>query len=149
MVQYSSSLAQSLFPFLQEEDARVMFGLMDELVCREGTVLFSRNDPAEAVYFLIDGKIAVQKKTGFGERVQVVALLMAGAPIGERGLLDGKKRGATLLAVEESRLLVLKKKSFEQFTKSNPVPAVHVLSWILDRVTLRLQKNSERLAHVL
>ena len=91
----------------------------------------------------------MQNKTGFGERMQVVALLDPGAPIGERGLLGHRTRGATLTVVKDSELLVLSQEEFDILVDEDPVLVIKLLKWLLSRVSLRLEKNSERLAHVL
>jgi len=149
MVQYDAQLKDSIFSFLQEDEARDLFHVMDERFCKSGTILFEKDDPAECLYFVITGKIAVQKRTGFGERTQVVALLGTGAPIGEGGLLEEKLRGSTLFVVQDSRLLVLEKSVFQQLSSDYSGLAVKILRWLLARVALRLQKSSERLAYVL
>jgi CRP/FNR family cyclic AMP-dependent transcriptional regulator len=87
--------------------------------------------------------------TGFGDRLQVVALLDAGAPVGESGLLDNQSRGATLAAVEDSCLLLLSRQDFANISVTHPVLAVKILKWLMARLSIRLKKNSERLAHVL
>jgi len=98
---------------------------------------------------LVSGRMAVQKQTGFGDRMQVVALLDAGAPLGESGLLNAQSRGATLTAVVDSRLLSLSRQAFVEITNHTPALAVKVLTWLMGRLALRLKKSSERLAHVL
>ncbi len=81
--------------------------------------------------------------------MQVIALLTNGAPVGEKGLLKSLSRGATLIAVKDSRLLSLSKESFNALIVESPDIAVKLLKWLLAKVSLRLEKNSERLTHVL
>jgi CRP-like cAMP-binding protein len=91
----------------------------------------------------------VQNKTGFGEKMQVVALLDPGAPVGEKGLLGPRPRGATLVAVKDSKLLTLSGDAFDILADKSPVLAIKLLKFLLNRVSLRLEKSSERLTHVL
>jgi CRP-like cAMP-binding protein len=149
MVAYNTHLKESCFSFLQEDEAQILLDLMDERICNAGSHLFMRGDSADCLYLVVSGKIAVQKRTGFGKRTQVVALLGPGAPVGESGLLEKKVRGSTLLAVQDSKLLVLQKASFLKLSSENNDLAIKTLKWLLERVVMRLQKNSERLAHVL
>lgn len=149
MVAYDTHLKERCFSFLQEDEAHFFLSLMDERICKAGTHLFEKGDPADCLYLVVSGKIAVQKRTGFGERTQVVALLGPGAPVGEGGLLEKKERGSTLLVVQDSKLLVFKRSAFLQLCRENNSLAVKILQWLLERVVVRLQKNSERLAHIL
>ncbi|MBU1566414.1 MAG: cyclic nucleotide-binding domain-containing protein [Proteobacteria bacterium] len=149
MAEYNSQLHEDFFPFLDKSEATALMTAMEISEIRAGTILYKINDSADCLYVLVSGKIAVQKKTGFGDRMQVVALLDPGAPLGESGLLDTQYRGATLMVVVDSRLLVLSRRAFAEITTLTPILAVKVLTWLMTRLSLRLKKSSERLAHVL
>lgn len=149
MVEYSSQLHEECFAFLDKADASALFYALEIVEIKGGTLLYAENDAADCMYVLISGRIAVQKKTGFADRTQVVALLDPGAPLGESGLLTAQSRGATLTAVTDSRLLLLSRQAFAEITINTPSLAVKVLTWLMGRLALRLKKSSERLAHVL
>lgn len=149
MVEYSSQLHEECFTFLDKAEALALFCAMEIFEIKGGTPLYAENDAASCMYVLISGRIAVQKQTGFGDRMQVVALLDPGAPLGESGLLAAQSRGATLTAVVDSRLLLLSRHAFAEITINTPSLAVKVLTWVMGRLALRLKKSSERLAHVL
>ena len=126
-----------------------MLAAMELVFYPAGTEIFKKGDPADCLYLLTAGRVAVQNKTGFGERRQVIALLDPGAPVGEKGLLGSGVRGATVTAVQDSELLILDHESFAKLAGDHPVLAIKVLQWLLHRVSLRLEKSSERLVHVL
>lgn len=149
MAEYSSQLHEECFSFLDKPDTLVLLTAMENTEIKAGTTLYKANDSADCLYVLVSGKIAVQKQTGFGDRMQVVALLDPGAPLGESGLLSTQSRGATLIAVADSRLLSLSRQAFIEITTHTPTLAAKVLTWLMGRLALRLKKSSERLAHVL
>jgi len=149
MIEFSVGLQKNIFPFLAAEEARVLLEVMGEVSCAAGTVLFNKSEPADTVYFLVAGKVAVQKSTGFGDRTQVVALLDAGAPVGEGGIVGEQHRGSTVIAVKDSQLLSLSCSAFEKISSEFPGIANRLLRWLLSRVSLRLKKNSDRLAYIL
>lgn len=149
MGDYSAELLGSSLSFLEEREAQKVLKGMSPVSLESGNSLYSLNDPADCLYLLVSGRIAVRTRTGFGDRMQVVALLDPGAPIGEGGLLNGQTRGATLTAVTDSQLLSLSRQSFEDLSASDPALAVKLLKWLMEKVSLRLKKSSERLAHVL
>jgi CRP-like cAMP-binding protein len=122
---------------------------MEALDLDAGAILFRSGQSAVHFYVLVAGRIAVQKHTGFAERMQVVALLDPGAPLGECGLLKGRQRGATLTAVQPCRLLSLSAQAYEVLAQTHSPLALKLLTWVVGRISLRLQKSSERLALVL
>jgi CRP/FNR family cyclic AMP-dependent transcriptional regulator len=149
MMTFTPELHQCCFGFLSEEEAQRVCALMTTRELAPGEVLFSSGQQSEEIYFLLAGKLAVQQSTGFGNRMQVVALLDPGAVVGESGILPGRNRGATVVAASPSWLGVLTCRQFAELSTSAPVLGRKILFHLLDRLTLRLQKSSERLARVL
>ena len=149
MVEYSPRLHKECFSFLDREDTSALLSVMEMVELQAGSLLYAADDPADCLYIVVAGRVAVQKETGFGDRMQVVALFDPGAPLGESGLLTDKVRGATLTAVSDTRLLILSRQALSTLAIHNPALVVKILTWLLDRLALRLQKSSERLAHVL
>ena len=149
MVALTAALHEFCDTFLDLVEAETLLAVMESVSSPAGYEIFKKGDPADCVYLLVRGRVAVQNKTGFGERTQVIALLDPGAPLGEKGLLGGGVRGATLTAVQDSELLVLTHEAFDEVVRGNPEIAVKFLQWLLKRVCLRLEKSSERLVHVL
>jgi len=149
MIEYSAELHECCFSFLQKNEAGILLEGMKTVSVAAGTTIFKKGDSADCVYFVQTGQVAVQNKTGFGEKMQVVALLDPGAPVGEKGLLGPRARGATLVAVKDSKLLTLSEEAFDILADKSPALAIKLLKFLLNRVSLRLEKSSERLTHVL
>jgi len=149
VAEYSVELHDLLFPSFSREDVKLLLPLFDEINVQAGGVLFYSGDAGDKLFFVLSGQLAVQKKTGFAEKTQVVALLGSGAPVGERALLGNSVRGATLLAVKDSRLLSLSKVVFDRIKGENSQLAMRLLELLLTKTALRLEKISDRLAHVL
>ena len=68
---------------------------------RRGDKLFVENDPADALYLVGSGRIAIANKSIDG-RESMVALMEAGDLFGEMGLFDGLGRSAEARALETS-----------------------------------------------
>lgn len=149
MVAFSTALHECCCKFLDQTEAEKLLLVMEKVSYPAGSEIFNKEDHADCVYFLITGRVAVQNKTGFGERKQVIALLDPGAPVGEKGLLGEAVRGATLTAVIDSELLSLTHESFDRVVNDNPIIGVKLLKWLIKIVSLRLEKSSQRLVHVL
>jgi CRP-like cAMP-binding protein len=135
--------------FLDSEEKTMLQSLCAVVELPAGGVLFRTGDAATAVYFLVSGRVAVQKNTGFAEKMQVVALLDAGAPVGEGAAVTGQRRGATVVAIENCRLFSIEGQELETLRRSNPNLAWKIMTKLLHVAHLRLQKSSERLAHIM
>lgn len=137
------------FSFLTREECQLLEPHLKSLRLGRGETLFHDGEHAETLYFLVDGRVSVQKKTGFGERTQVVALLGPGAPVGEGGLVEGHRRGATVSAVEDTQLYSLSRATSDELFTQQPQLMLKLTAHLLHITHLRLQKSSERLVHVL
>jgi CRP-like cAMP-binding protein len=134
---------------LSDTEQEEISPFLEERKLLRGEVLFSPDDVAEGVFFVIKGRLGVQTRTGFEDKQQIVALLDPGSPIGEKGLAERGPRKMTVVAIEDSVLSYLPADCFKQIEKSHPELAIKVLKKLLGIAALRLQANSERLAHVL
>jgi len=114
-----------------------------------GDVLFDYHDPAEALFYVQEGSLAVHKSTGFLEKMQVIALLNSGAVIGEAAFLDGHIRKTRVTAIEDSVIVCLEKNALKAFCKDYPASGFVFLEYLFLTATLRLEKTSERLARIL
>lgn len=149
MVEYESELHSFFNGLLTNENVARLFQVLEPVEIKKSGILFDVGQDTDGLYFIVSGKMAVQKETGFGTRKQVVALLDRGAPVGEAGLLDETTRGASVVAIEDTSLLFLSKIAFDNLSKERPELGLIVLRWLLGRVSLRLKGSTERLAHIL
>jgi CRP/FNR family transcriptional regulator, cyclic AMP receptor protein len=142
-------MPQNAFHFLHSEEMVGLLPATTQVVLQKGDILFRTGDVADTVFFLEKGRLAVMKETGFNERTQVVALLEPGASVGEGGVLDNSLRAATITAIEGSLLYCLRRKSLVDLAEQDPQILIKILKRLLYVTNLRLQKSSERLAHIL
>jgi CRP/FNR family cyclic AMP-dependent transcriptional regulator len=70
-----------------------------------GDVLFHEGDPPDALYLVIDGRIAIAMASQVDHRESVVALMEPGDLFGELGMLDDGPRSAMARALERSTVL--------------------------------------------
>jgi CRP/FNR family transcriptional regulator, cyclic AMP receptor protein len=73
---------------------------------RRGDVLFREDDDPDSLYVVIEGRIAIAKRSIDG-RESVVALMESGDLFGEMGLFERLGRSAEARALEQSRVLVI------------------------------------------
>ena len=93
-----------------------------------GETLFRAGDPADAMYVLLEGSLHVL----VGDKV--VEHSQRGAILGEMALVDNSPRGATVVAVEPSRLAKVDQRRFQTLIQLNPFFATHVMKELVDRI---------------
>ncbi len=139
----------SIMPALSEEGRAFLCRTVEEQHFSAAEAVFQRGEAVAGLYFIRSGRIGIRKETGFEDKTQVIALLDAGAPLGERGLLQNMVHGAGAFAVEDSVVALLPFTEYSQLMRQMPEDGRVVLEWVLLQISRRLEKASERLAHIL
>jgi len=93
-----------------------------------GETLFRAGDAADAMFVVLDGSLNVV----VGDKV--VENSKRGAILGEMALVDNTPRGATVVAVEGSKLAKVDQRRFQRLIQQNPFFAMHVMKELVDRV---------------
>ncbi len=102
--------------------------------CVKGTVLFREGEPGKDVYVLQSGRVSITKKVGDLETL--LATLNTGEFFGEMAIVSNKPRNATATVLEDSKLLAIDPKTFEEMVRGNAEIALRMI-----------KKLAERLAH--
>lgn len=109
-----------------------------DVVCREG-------DHSDFMCFVVRGRLDIIKR-GQGDHDVVIAHLRAGDSLGEMALIDHEPRSASALASEDSTVIVLTRKGFEQLRKRSPQAAHVILMNIARLLSGNLRRTSAQLA---
>jgi CRP-like cAMP-binding protein len=123
---------------------------------RAGAVLFHEGERAAVVYGVVSGRVRIEVNTPTGSRL-VLAMKEPGDVLGELGVLDGRPRSATPVAVEASELVQIGVDDFLAGLADQPRYAVSLLQRIsrdlrdaVDRTTVRASADTtQRLAMLL
>ena len=137
------------FPLFRRPEWQAYYPGFQVIDLAAGEVLFTEGDVADGAYFVLSGRFAVQQKTGFVDKRQVVALLAAGSIIGEAAMAGQSCRRARVVATEKSTVTLMPVQFFAHLAEQQPSLAIDLLTTLLQISSLRLQKCSERLALVL
>ncbi|MDX9895659.1 Crp/Fnr family transcriptional regulator [Desulfofustis limnaeus] len=137
------------FSWLSPAQRQELSGLLSLRRLTPGEQLFAIGDPADTLYVLVEGRVAVKKQTGWGRNSQVIALLSPPAPIGEASLVGAAQRKTTVEAVEETLLLCLPGDSLRLLAADQPALALTLVNYLLRITCLRLEQCSSRLARIL
>jgi CRP/FNR family transcriptional regulator, cyclic AMP receptor protein len=105
----------------------------------KGSMVFFQSDPAEALYLVSFGCIAIFLNSLDGREL-VINEARSGDYFGELSLLTGRPRSASAVAREKSELLVIPAAAFQQVLNTQP----QVIRYLLQVTAERLTASTER-----
>ena len=146
----SADTLRRAFPFISDEDAVSLCRYLEPRDWPAGTQVIEKNEPGDYMGFLVKGKLVVKKETSFADKYVLVAILERGSMFGEIAVVeDGTTRNATVVAVEDSQALILTRVAMDCLLVENPPLGAKVLKRIIQVLSQRLKKASDRLARLL
>ncbi len=152
----STLRAVPLFSQLRETDAELLAGLLKSRDYAKNRVVLFSYDPCDAFYIVLSGQVKVMLIAEDGREV-VLDLVQAGDFFGESALLDDEPFSKSVVAVEDSRLLVLHRDDFRRCITEMPGMAFGLLRALCSRLResdhkiggLMLLDVGGRVAHLL
>jgi len=99
-----------------------------------GAVMVSQEEPADALFVLVSGRVRVVLYSESGREVILSTFKSPGDFFGEMSLLDDEPRSATAIAAEPSRLLVLRRSDFCAHIAAHPGTALRALTELARRL---------------
>lgn len=95
--------------------------------------LCHKGDPGNQLYLIVDGVLKAQTTSAAGDDI-VFSIMGPGEMFGELALLRGGKRTATVVAIRDSRLIVIDRRELFPFLRRHPDAALKVLEVLAARV---------------
>ncbi len=115
---------------------------MREIAIEAGAVLFEEGEPSEAVALVLEGELEVLRRTG-GREV-VLGTIGPGEFAGEMGVIEGRRRAATVRARRAARLRLYDRLAFFDEVVRDPERARALLL----RLSERLRRADERIVRL-
>ncbi|MDZ7372573.1 MAG: Crp/Fnr family transcriptional regulator [candidate division KSB1 bacterium] len=148
--------AVPLFSDLSPSELAEVASLCSRLTVRRGTVIVAEEEQGSTFFLIVRGQVKVTHIAPDGREV-VLAILRDGDFFGEMALLDGKARSASVVALEDTDLLTLRRPDFLALLNRRPGIAVSLLRELAARIracdqqisTLTLQDALGRVAATL
>jgi len=113
----------------------------------KNATLFVEGMTGEILYVVKKGSVQIIKKLA-GNQEAVLATLKDGEFLGEMSLIDNRPRTATAKVAEESVLLVMTKKAFNQLMEKYPSIALKVILVFLNTANERVRKANESIKQI-
>jgi NTE family protein len=105
-----------IFADLTDEEQAALEAELDPMPLRRGDVLVRQGEEADALYIVVSGRFEVR----VAGRVEPVAEIGPGSPIGEIAFLAGGRRTATVTAARDSLVARLERGHFERLCQRVP-----------------------------
>ncbi|MDQ3003313.1 MAG: Crp/Fnr family transcriptional regulator [Fibrobacterota bacterium] len=131
-----------LFSALDDTQVETIAQMVIEKTYPKGDIILMEDeDTNQSLFIIAKGEVKVVLTAEDG-REAILASLKEGDFFGEMALLDGEPRSATVRAVEESRLLTIRREDFLLAMKKQPDLALTLLS----EMSGRLRKSNRQIS---
>lgn len=145
-----------LFASLPPEELTAFAPLLRERKFSKGGMILMQGEPGDALYVIAQGQVKVVIIGDDGREV-ILSVLGEGSFFGEMALLDNQPRSAHVVAMQDSRLLQLRREDFQARLRSSPNVAIVLLGELSRRLrraddtigSLVLLDVNARIAHLL
>ncbi len=117
----------SLFKHLEMKELVQVLNMFDYRSCDPGETIIQQGAMGSSMYVNLEGRCAVVRDG------KTLATLEPGTHFGEMALLNSRPRSASVVAIDEVRLLRLAQKDFTQLVMGTPQLGVKLL-WTIGRV---------------
>jgi CRP/FNR family cyclic AMP-dependent transcriptional regulator len=129
-----------LFATMREGDILAFAELVRERSFPKGSVIVFEDDPGDALYLVARGQVKVVLIGEDGREV-ILSVLGEGNFFGEMSLIDEKPRSATVIAMVDSVVLVLRREDFQARLRTSPEIAIALLR----ELSRRLRRADEKI----
>jgi CRP/FNR family transcriptional regulator/CRP/FNR family cyclic AMP-dependent transcriptional regulator len=129
-----------VFDFLTPDDYPIIEKYMFRYEYEASKFVFKEGAYGAYMFFIVEGQAEVSQLVR-GNKI-TVAMLEPGRSLGEMSLLDGKARSATVKAVTDLSLLVLKREDFNLLMEEHPRTGSRVVIGIASLLSRSLRHTT-------
>ncbi len=116
----------SLFKDLDAKTLTTLAENLKEEKHKAGSVILDMDSKADKVYFIEQGKVKIARNTRFGDET-ILNIVEEGNVVGELAVVDGNRRSAMVVCLEDCVFLSLPKKVFDKALWSEPLLTQNLL----------------------
>jgi signal transduction histidine kinase len=139
----SPALDSPILGLLAATERELLAKLISEQQYAPGEMILKEGDAGDALYIIRSGRVAIVK--GDFSSPTILAYRGAGEIIGEMALLENKPRSASVVALEESRLLRMSYENFQAWLRSNPILEMNLSKALSARLRAADEARSQNL----
>ncbi len=134
----------TIFHFLDRDEIDRVAGYFELADYPAGAVIFEEGETVTFLGILANGKLEANHRPTIGNKPIVIAHLEDGAHVGSISFPGGRPAMASLIAEEQSEVLIITEAKFNSFAGSYPATAVKILKGIIEVLTIRLESAIDR-----
>ncbi|MGA9574590.1 MAG: Crp/Fnr family transcriptional regulator [Lysobacterales bacterium] len=127
---------------MSEIDQKIVSDQCKKRSVRPRTVIVSQGSHGRDMFIVLSGSLKVSVLSGEGKEISFV-VLRPGDYFGELSLIDGRRRSATVMAIESSELMVLGHSEYQQLLRDHPHTATAFLTRMLLTLANRIRATDE------
>ena len=127
---------------LSEHDRKIIFDQCTRRLVKPRTVIVSQGSSGRDMFIVVSGSLKVSVLSGEGKEISFV-VLRQGDYFGELSMIDGRRRSATVTAIESSELLVLSHAEYQLLLREHPHTATEFLTRMLLTLANRIRATDE------
>lgn len=143
MSQSIKSLVPKLevFSFLQAKDYPILDKYAFSYQYEKGAYVFKEGTHGGYMFFIVEGEVEVLKQ--YDNKRTCIATLSRGRSLGEMSMLDGGARSATVRALTDLSLIVLKREDFHRLMEDHPKTANRIILGIAGLLSQSLRETTD------
>ena len=126
------------FSTLEEKEIKEIKEIMKPRKYNEGEIIFFEDEPGEGLFLVKSGKVKLTKMVESGDE-QILTIIQPGNVFAEVVLFGNANYPATAVALEDSKLYLIRSNDMEKLIKEKPSIAVKLLDLMSKRLR-RAQK---------
>lgn len=124
----------SFFAGLDDPTIEAIAGRCEWLSLPGGATLFEAGEASDAMYILISGCLGSYAPPGGLDRRRFLGRVTSGESVGEMGLVSGRPRMATVLALRDSEVLRLSRAAFDEVIRRHPDAMLRIAQLTVSRL---------------
>jgi NTE family protein len=125
--------ALPLFKDLDADILTAMAGEVEWLSLPGGNTLFSAGEVSDAMYVVLSGCLGVYLAPT-GDRRRFIGRIVAGDTVGEMGLVSGRPRSGTVVALRDTEVARLSQQAFDRVFRRHPDAMLRIAQITVDRL---------------
>ena len=129
----SALLNSPLFQAMRPEELAEIVRFSSERAATRNAIIFQKGDAGSSLMAVLRGRVRVSSVSSEGREI-TLNVIDPGEVFGEIALLDGKERSADATAIEDCLLLVVERRHFLPFLRSNDDLYLRLLAVLCERL---------------
>jgi SulP family sulfate permease len=135
-------LQVSLKEYFDERELKSLFARMEKVELDAGTLLFSKGEIGDCMYFIEDGQVSISLSLNGGKKVRLRTFANA-TIVGEMALYSGQKRTADVVTDRHTRAYRLSMARLRQLEREDPSAALQLHNYVVRVLASRLAATNE------